>query len=100
MSLVSLQNNEACLGLRTRRREQQIDRHLQAPARLQNHQATKAIVNLVDIVHLVEHGLTGNVEDTSSDDFADFAFAMHVDQLKRFLPAHDVLSYLMYQPQG
>jgi len=36
------------------------------------------------MVHLVEHGLAGYVEDATRDDFADLAFAMHIDHLQRF----------------
>jgi hypothetical protein len=73
---------------------------LKATTGFKHHQASKAIVDLIDMVHLVEHGLAGYVEDATRDDFAYLAFAMHIDHLQRFLPAYDALPYLMYQPHG
>ena len=68
-------------GLRAGRRQQQVHRHLQAAAWLQRHQAAKAIVHPVDVVHLVQHGRAGDAEHTAGDHFADLALAVHLGQL-------------------
>ncbi|MCY1525628.1 hypothetical protein D9M68_606120 [compost metagenome] len=81
MGLVRLQDDEACLGFWPGRRQQQVHRHLQAAARFQHHQAAQAIVHLVDVVHLVEHGLAGYANDTAGNDLADLTFAVDIHQL-------------------
>ncbi|MNJ60121.1 hypothetical protein D3C77_558340 [compost metagenome] len=76
------------MGLRPGRRQQQVDRHLQAAARLQRHQAAQAVIHLVDVVHLVQHGGAWDTQHAASDNLADLAFAVHFSELKGLFPTH------------
>ncbi|MNZ96701.1 hypothetical protein D3C78_1159070 [compost metagenome] len=88
VGLVRLQHDKARVGFRAGWRQQQVDRHLQATARLQRYQAAQAVIHLVDVVHLVQHAGAGDAQYAASDDLADFAFAVHFGQLEGLFPTH------------
>jgi hypothetical protein len=69
--------------------QQEVDRHLEAASRLKDDEPAQAVINLIDVVHLVEHGVTGNSHDPSGDHLADLAFAVHINKLQCLFPAHD-----------
>ncbi len=90
---VGLQHDEAGIGVGAGRRDQQVDRHLGAGARLQRHEPPQAVVDLVDVVHLVEHGRAGNLRRAGHQHLADLALAMDLDQLDRTREIHRVIRW-------
>ena len=90
MGAIRLQHDEAGVGVGPGGREQQVDRHLGAGARLVGHEPPQAAVDMVDVVHLVEHGRAWNFRRAADDHLADLALAMDLDQLERTRPAHAV----------
>ena len=75
-----------------------------AGARLEGDEAAQAVVDLVDVVHLLEHGRAGDIRRAADDHLADLALAMDLEELDRaFSQLSSVqlrLSTCMYQPQG
>ena len=85
---IRLQHDEAGVGVGAGGRDQQVDRHLGAGARLVRHEPPQAAVDGVDVVHLVEHGRARNLRRTADDHLADLALAVDLDQLERTRPGH------------
>ena len=85
---VGLQHHEAGVGAGPRRRQQQVQRHLRTGARLQRHEAAQAVVDRVDVVHLVEHGRARNLRRAADDHLADLALAVDLDDVERVWPRH------------
>jgi hypothetical protein len=83
-----LQDDETRIGFRPRRRHEQIDRHVDASARLERYEAPQAVVDLVDVIHLVQHRQARNLRSSADEDLADLPLAMDLYQLKRSHPTH------------
>ncbi len=76
MRTVCLQDYEASIGIRSRRSDQQVHRHGDVGAWLEGDEAPKAVVDVVDVVHLVQHGRPGISGAPSIKTWPSLALAM------------------------
>ena len=78
MGAIGLQDDEAGIDIRPRRFEQEVHGHGDARARLGCHEAAEAVIDGIDMVHLLQGGLSGNFRRTADDDLAKLSLTMNL----------------------
>ena len=85
-----LHDDHAEVGVSACRREDQVDRHRDRAARLEQAKPTQAVVCKLQVSLLLRNGRTRYVKHAAGDHAADLPRGVHVDDRKPFIPTHDL----------
>ncbi len=88
MGAIRLQHDEAGVGIRPRRRDQEIHRHCSAGAGLKGDELSEAVIHRIDMIHFLQGRGTWNIGCATDDDLADLTLAMDLENLDRAFPLH------------